>query len=435
MARKLQNGIFYNNNIFHLKKSIRNYNDTYNNTFAILFLKIRKNSTIDHVVESLEKLWIMYQNLTKGIIKDLPHQRVPHGSLSVTLGYGQNIFKLNDIKKSIPRDFDNSQFCSPKKHGGYILEGSHLAYSKDIHENVGLNEDIVIQFIANSQLAVNRAIVETWKNLRHNSLSKYPFIFSKFFTGFQRDDGRSWLGFHDGVSNMRPGKERRNVIAVHRENNDLLPRDFWTENGTYMAFLRIEIDLDLWDSINRSKQELIIGREKLYGRPLIGVDKKNNPITSKKFPTALKVSTFNKRFHDHPDYFQVPKISNELKSKIDINKSFKALNESHIGRARHFDKINNKLVSSRRIYRQAFEFIESNYLDKKYIKVGLNFLSFQNDPARLLFILTDPNWMGNSSFGGDSQFKGIDKLFHVQACGIFYIPRMEKPFPGSCIFK
>jgi deferrochelatase/peroxidase EfeB len=377
----------------------------------------------------------MYQNLTRGIIKDLPHQRVPHGSLSVTLGYGQNIFKLNDIKKSIPRDFDNSQFCSPKKHGGYILEGSHLSYSKDIQENVGLNEDIVIQFIANSQLAVNRAIVETWKELRHDSLSKYPLIFSKFFTGFQRDDGRSWLGFHDGVSNMRPGKERRNVIAIHRENNDLLPGDFWTENGTYMAFLRIEIDLDLWDSINRAKQELIIGREKLYGRPLIGVDKNNNPITSKKFPTALKVSTFNKRFHDHPDYFKVPKISNELKSKIDINKSFKALNESHIGRARHFDKINNKLVSSRRIYRQTFEFIEANSLDKKYIKVGLNFLSFQNDPARLLFILTDPNWMGNSSFGGDSQFKNIDNLFHVQACGIFYIPRIEKPFPGSCIFK
>ena len=69
------------------------------------------------------------------------------------------------------------------------------------------------------------------------------------------------------------------------------------------------------------------------------------------------------------------------------------------------------------------------------IKVGLNFLSFQNDPARLLFILTDPNWLGNSSFGGDSQFKDINKLLHVQACGIFFIPNIEKPFPGSCIFR
>src|SRR5215204_6911874 len=120
MARKLQNGIFYNDNILNFKKSFRNYKDPYNKTFTILFFKIRKKSTIDQVVESLEKLWITYQNLKKGIIEDLPHQRVPPGSLSVTLGYGQNIFKLNDITKSIPRDFNNSQFLSPKKHGGYI---------------------------------------------------------------------------------------------------------------------------------------------------------------------------------------------------------------------------------------------------------------------------------------------------------------------------
>lgn len=436
MGRKLQDGIFYNNNIFNSKSS-RNYTDTYNNTFAILFFKIRNKSTIDQVFQSLENLWLMYQNLKKGMIKDLPQRRVPHGSLSVTLGFGQNIFKLNDIKKSIPRDFDNSQFCPPKKNGGgYILDGSHLSYSKDIHQNVGLDEDIVVQFAAKKQLAVYRAIAETWKNLSHNATPNNPLIFSKFFTGFQRDDGRSWLGFHDEVSNMKPGKERRNVIAIHKENNELLPRDFWTENGTYMAFLRIEIDLDLWDSINRSKQELIIGREKLDGRPLIGVDKNYNPITSKKFSTAQKITAYNKAYHDHPDYFKAPQVlSKEIMNKIDINKSFKVLNESHIGRTRHFDKINSRLVPSRRIYRQACDFIESNYSCKKFLRVGLNFISFQNDPARLLFILTDPNWMGNTSFGGDSQFKGIDKLLHVQACGIFYIPSIEKPFPGSCIFK
>ena len=181
MARKLQNGIFYNNNIFHFKSLSNNNKATYNNTFAILFLKVRKKSIIDDVVQSLEQLWKMYENLTKGIIADLPHQRVPHGSLSVTLGYGQNIFKLNGLTKSIPRDFKNSQFLPPKKYNGYIIEGSQLSYSKDIHENVGLNEDIVIQFIAHSQLAVNRAIAETWKNIAHNSSSKYPLIFSKFF--------------------------------------------------------------------------------------------------------------------------------------------------------------------------------------------------------------------------------------------------------------
>ena len=176
MRRKLQNGIFYNNNIFNFKNSFRNNKETYNNTFAILFLKIRKKSNIDLIVESLEQLWKMYKNLTNGIVEDLPYQRVPHGSLSITLGYGQNIFKLNGVTKLIPRDFKNSQFRSPKRDGGHILEGSALSYSKDMHVNVGLNEDIVVQFIANTQLAVNRAIVETWKNIRHKS-SKNSLIF------------------------------------------------------------------------------------------------------------------------------------------------------------------------------------------------------------------------------------------------------------------
>jgi deferrochelatase/peroxidase EfeB len=445
MVKRLQDGIFYmsNHNI-----SINNNNNSsslsndnrysYNKSFAILFLKFRKKLDINILDKSLEKLWNMYNNLKKGKVKELPDQKVPHGSLSIILGYGQNIFTLEEIGKEIPRDFKNSQFLPPRSYGGYILERSKLSYSKDLHENVGLNEDIIIQFVANTQLAVNRAILETWKHIRDESSKNYPLIFSKFFTGFQRDDGRSWLDFHDEISNMRPGKERRNVIAIHRENNELISRDFWTEYGTYMAFLRIEIDIDLWDSINKSKQELIIGRDKLNGRPIIGVDKSNNPITYKNTPIARKVTAYNKKYHDHPDYFKkLSSIPKEIQDKIDINKSFKVLNESHIGRTRHFDKIKHKLVSSRRIYRQGFEFIESNCNSSSTvpIKVGLNFLSFQNDPARLLFILTDPNWLGNSSFGGDSQFKDINNLLHVQACGIFFIPKMEKPFPGFSIFK
>ena len=436
MVKRLQNGIFYNT--FNYNNSIDNNKCTLNKSFAILFLKFRKESDVSHLNKSLEKLWNIYSNLKKGIVKDLSNQKVPHGSLSILLGYGQNIFQLENIGKEIPRDFKNSQFLSPKKNGGYILERSKLSYSRDIQENVGLNQDIVIQFVADTQLAVNRAIAETWKHIRDESSANCPLIFSKYFTGFQRDDGRSWLGFHDEISNMRPGMERRSVIAIHKENNELVARDLWTEYGTYLVFLRIEIDIDLWDSINRSKQELIIGRDKLNGRPLIGVDKYNNPITYKKIPIAQKVTAYNKKYQDHPDYFKkISYIPKKLQGKIDINKSFKVLNESHIGRTRHYDKIKHKLVPSRRIYRQGFEFLESscNSSSTIPIKVGLNFLSFQNDPARLLFILTDPNWLGNSSFGGDSQFKDINNLLHVQACGIFFIPKIEKPFPGSSIFK
>ena len=120
MARKHQTGILFNTKIFNYKNSVNKY--TNNKSFAILFLKVRKKSNINYLASSIEKLWDMYENLKKGIVKDLPHQRVPHGFLSIILGYGQNVFQLKNIVKEIPRDFKNSQFLSPKKDGGgYIL--------------------------------------------------------------------------------------------------------------------------------------------------------------------------------------------------------------------------------------------------------------------------------------------------------------------------
>ena len=71
------------------------------------------------------------------------------------------------------------------------------------------------------------------------------------------------------------------------------------------------------------------------------------------------MTTYNKKYHDHPDYFkQVSHFPKKIQDKIDVNKSFKVLNESHIGKTRYFDKINNKFIPSRRIFRQGFEFIE-----------------------------------------------------------------------------
>jgi len=60
-------------------------------------------------------------------------------------------------------------------------------------------------------------------------------------------------------------------------------------------------------------------------------------------------------------------------------------------------------------------------------------VSFQNDPSRLFFILTDPNWLGNVNFGGDSSIQEIDNLFSVLAAGVFFVPPAEGPFPGANI--
>jgi Dyp-type peroxidase family len=252
---------------------------------------------------------------------------------------------------------------------------------------------------------------------------------TSFCTGFQREDRRSWLGFHDEVSNLRNEKERRKAITIDRNNNNLLPRDFWTQGGTYLAFMRIAIDLLRWEKIGRRKQELVVGRNKITGWPLIGVDKKGRPIYQRT-PRTPRDPFMGKGPQDHPDYFRINSYSSEY-TGIDIASSTTILNQSHIGRCRHTDDIDSKYPSSRRIFRQGFEFVESA---RDGLTVGLNFVSFQNDPGRLFFILSDPNWMGKANFGGSPHDVQLSNLLSVQATGVFFIPPNEKPFPGASIF-
>jgi deferrochelatase/peroxidase EfeB len=68
------------------------------------------------------------------------------------------------------------------------------------------------------------------------------------------------------------------------------------------------------------------------------------------------------------------------------------------------------------------------------MRLGTNFISFQNDPSRLFFILTDPNWMGGSNFGGEYNKTEPAQLLTVFAAGVFYVPPYEKRFPGASIF-
>jgi len=426
---KLQDGIFYNRKPFksrHTSSRIKS-----NDSFAIIFLKIIKKDRLERIEQTIINLWKMYKNLKNGYIDNLPNFPFPSGNLSILISFGPNIFNIENITKKIPRDFKDRQFL-PFRKGSPIAHDSGIIYSYESGENVGLSEDIAIQFISRTQLAVYRAIVETRRLLENESNN--ALILSRIYTGFQRDDGRSWLGFHDEVSNMANSKERINAIVIDKTNNRLIPQDFWTVGGTYLSFLRIEINLDIWNNIARRNQELMIGRDKTTGIPLVGVDKYGNPLLKENCTTAYKVHGFEKDFHEHPDYFKPP-VLKTINSDIDLHASSR-LSQSHIGRTRHIDNIDSKHPDSRRIYRQGFEFFEPLYdVPEKPFKLGLNFISFQNDPARLFFILTHPDWMGNSSFGGPPNESGMHKLFSVISAGFFFVPPIQNPFPGADLFK
>jgi deferrochelatase/peroxidase EfeB len=402
-----------------------------NHSFAILFLRVLEGHDAQKVAAALKKIWELYQLLKKGILVDISDRSVPSGGIAVLIGFGPEIFKIPKVKRTIPRDFHGKQFL-PAIAGNPILEGSGINYSKHLSENVGTSEHILIQIVSQTQLAAYRTIVETWNHLTDIEKDENCLQLTKFYTGFQRDDYRSWLGFHDEVSNMKNGKERKDAIAINRESNRLIPDDFWTENGTYMAFLRTEIDINVWNRLGRKDQEIIIGRDKRTGSPIIGLDKSSNPIVVQNYRRSIRTKFYDSKFHDHPDYHNLSSISNTIEVE-DIKRSRALLSQSHIGRVRHISNLSSKDPTSRRIYRQGFEFIDYLSNERKPFRIGQNFISFQNDPKRLIFILTDPRWMGNTNFGGSPDLFS-DNLLSVLSAGMFFVPPKEKPFPGASIF-
>ena len=419
MSSILQEGIYYSKG------------STPGKFFCILFLRADPSQNVTAIGECIFKLWNMYSDLKKGIIKDLPGHKIPSGNLSILIGYGQNIFKINGIKKEIPNDLQYKIEKPGILGGGAVIDGgAGLKYSSDIIKNIA-TEDIAIQFIADTQLAVNRCILETWKLLYDVNIETGKSILSlgHFFSGFQRDDFRSMLDFHDGVSNMKSGDPRKKAIVIESTPVEAYK---WTENGTYLAFFRIAVDLGVWKKIPRSKQEIIIGRDKLSGCPIVNIDPTGNPILKSGCPvegTKDITEHGNEKFHDF--------------GPVDIKHA--ELRRSHIMRANRNRTEDTGSRNSLRVFRQGYEFLEQ-INEEPGFRWGLNFVSFQDTPARLFNMLTQPGWLGNTNFGGNPNspedgvpeppLPGMDRLLSVRAAGIYLVPPLSntEKFPGSVLF-
>jgi deferrochelatase/peroxidase EfeB len=307
-----------------------------------------------------------------------------------------------------PNVFDS---VDPAGGGGKVLEGSGLNYARGLPLNPA-TEEICVQFTGDTPLSVSRAVVETWKLLeaaRDAKTGKAALLLSASFTGFNREDERSWLGFHDGVSNLPSGNPRKAVIAIKRQG--LPPRDSWTVDGAYMAFIRLTIDLKLWEELGREEQELLVGRTKISGCPLLARHVAGHPQTAPGCPAA---GTFevtddvvpNRPFREPPDGVDADIVL------------------SHVQRANHHQ-------DRQRIFRQGYEFLEAP-IPGRPLSVGLNFVSFQDNPERLLFILRTESWLGSINFGGDPG----PELLSATAAAIFLCPPRQdgELFPGASIF-
>jgi len=387
--------------------------------FAILFLRARSNDARE-VGECFGQLWDMYQGLKRGEVRDLPGEPLQAGDLSILAGFGPNAFRLDGMARPLPAGLGpRALFMPPKAEGGGpLLRGAGLSYASDVRENPA-TEEFVVQAIADSELAVKRVVVETWKLLHDiadpetGSAAIEP---RTFYLGFQRDDGRSWIDFHDGVSNLR-SEQREGVIVIDPTK---VEDQEWTFGGTYLAFLRVQVDLGVWRALDRGEQELLVGRDKLTGCPLVSFAADGTPIALAGCPIGGKPITAS----ENDPIAEPPTVTDER------------LARSHIQRANHHVP-SPEDPSTRRVFRQGYEFLEWSPSAPGF-RAGLNFVSFQDTSIRLLSMLTQPGWLGQTNFGGDpaTQSEALKRLLVVYAGGVFLVPPRQEGerFPGSAAF-
>ncbi len=389
--------------------------------FGILFLRVDPEQSAKQAGAVLAELWARYDKLRRGDLPQLPGHPVPHGDLTVLIGYGLNLFSRDDVQLAAPPELDRfGRFRSPEPGGGgLLLTGSGLRYAKDVAKNPA-TEDVAIQFIANTQLAVNRAIVETWDLLTTHQPVE-PGVaaavqLGAFYLGFQRDDRRSWIDFHDGISNLR-SEERGSVVEIKPAGD---PEHSWADGGTYLTFIRTEVDLATWRLIPRTAQERLVGRDKLTGAPLDRVTGRENVSVA-----GCPVAGTNQVVDEGNEAFREPgTVTNPT------------ILASHVQRANHHVP-NPADPNSLRVYRQGYEFLESSS-NAPGFRAGLNFVAFTDTPQRLARMLTTAGWLGETNFGGRVRSGGPvpPQLLTVRAAAVFLVPPVTggEPFPGATGF-
>jgi Dyp-type peroxidase family len=404
-----------------LQEGIYHYpNDEPKSSFCALFLRIREHSTPDSIRNTLARLWEMYGVLKRTMVSDLTSlgKDTDLGVFSVLFGYGPSVFEIEGLKRSKPENLQERWLFLPSSPVGCpILPDVGLKYGDNVTANEVAKDDVIIQLIGNTQFATHRALVETLKLLNGIDGAGGSLNMRFFYTGFNRPDGRGWLGFHDGVSNIQ-SSNRLNVIEI--DKRDLSFTDQWTAGGTYLAFLRIDIDLSLWMSKPEKLQERIVGREKSTGCPLVNVDHNDKNIFASGCPkpgTSEIVQSGNEDYRLYPSAHYSGHNGTDPESVI---------GQSHVGRMINADS---------QIFRQGFEFLEpsENY---PYFHTGLNFVSFQKGTDKIYWSIRKGFEAVN--FGGESVYNGEprDRILSVNSAGLFLVPPFNRgdQFPGQVIF-
>ena len=360
--------------------------------FGMLCLRRADGASSAELLTILAGVWQLLADLKRGQAPGLPAEAAYTGGLLSTVAYGPRLFDTGVA------ELRECAFGPPEPAGGgAVLPGAALRYADDVTDN-GADADVAVQLVADDQAAITRALVEVQRHLQGG-----PVAVSGVWLGYRRADRRSWLGFHDGVDNL-VGPERYNTVTVGPAADDP-----WLRGATYLAFLRLEVDLDVWHALPTHRQELLVGREKATGAPL-------EPAGAP--PLAPGTTTV----------FARANLAVREPRPIDSDDP-SGLGVSHVQRTRRHPGL--------RIYRQGYEFLDVAGSPPR-LQPGLNFVSFQCAPGRLVAMLRTPSWLGAHSFAGAPprptapHLLAVPGLLRVRAAGMFAAPAAaDGRLPGA----
>jgi Dyp-type peroxidase family len=388
--------------------------------WALVLIDVAAGATASQASQAIRQIWTLVDDLTRGRVPELQDPlngtpvEVPTGNLHVAIGYGSRIFGGSIHKPAlVPIE------KRPSEVGALLRSGPNQPFPRlnwaPGADAMSGQADLVVQLTADTDLAVARAIVEINRLI---AVEKQPLLVKQLFRGFHRDDRRSWIGFHDGVNNL-DANDRADTVPIVVDVDQP-----WTVGGTYMSFMKIAADLDVWRALPRKTQEAIVGRDKSFGVPVTGISQSSQGL-------AIEIDGQCPFRPLGPDPQSDPIVC------VDPTASASAVvHASHVGRS-NFNRGAAREPANNRIYRQGYEFMDADKDGR--LTVGLNFVAFVREPSRVRRILRLPDWLGDANFGGGKGGISDPQLMSVLAAGFYALPPLPaagsgEEFPGQSLF-
>lgn len=192
--------------------------------------------------------------------------------LTITFGFGRTLFRAADgtdrfgLADQLPTDFEPlpkmaNDFISPERSGG------------DLCVQACANDpQVAVHAIRNlTRIAFGRATLR-WSQLGFGRTSS---------TSTAQSTPRNLFGQKDGTRNLKAEEPQR--LAEHVWIAD---GPAWAHGGSYLVARRIAMTIEVWDGLQLSEQDRVLGRDKRHGAPLSGGTEFSDPDFAKTGPTG-----------------------------------------------------------------------------------------------------------------------------------------------------